>query len=144
MTIYFELEQNPKGTAQMKGTAFQGGRIHHYEKKEVRELRNLYHHKIFTALYKHKTLSPKYEGAVSLSVVFNYAIKDKKKWGHPKTSRPDCDNIVKLLLDVMTDLQFWNDDAQVAKLEVRKLYAEKPSIWICVDEYETFGTEAVT
>ena len=36
MTIYFELEENPKGTAQMKGTSFQGGRIHHYEKKEVK------------------------------------------------------------------------------------------------------------
>ena len=30
MVIYFELEENPKGTAQMKGTAYQGGRIHHY------------------------------------------------------------------------------------------------------------------
>ena len=38
MTIYFELEENPKGTAQMKGTAYQGGRIHHYEKKEVKQL----------------------------------------------------------------------------------------------------------
>ena len=144
MTIYFELEENPKGTAQMKGTAYQGGRIHHYEKKEVRQLRELYHHKIFKYFYTTKQNIPHFDGAVRFSAIFNYSIKDKKKWGLPKISRPDADNIVKLLLDVCSDLNMWDDDAQVTCLEVRKFYAEKPSICIEVMPYEVIKTEVKT
>lgn len=42
----------------------------------------------------------------------------------PKTTRPDCDNMVKLLLDVMTALRFWNDDAQVTSLTLIKRWSE--------------------
>ena len=136
MTIYFELEENPKGTAQMKGTAYQGGRIHHYEKKEVRQLRELYHHEISKFFKNTKQSVPHLDGAVRFSAIFNYSIKDKKKWGLPKTSRPDADNIVKLLLDVCSDLNMWDDDAQVTCLEVRKFYAEKPSICVEVTPYD--------
>ena len=139
MTIYFELEENPKGTAQMKGTSFQGGRIHHYEKKEVKFTRNMYHLKIISAAGGLAKL-PHFNRAVSCSVTFFYSIKQRKKWGLPKTSKPDCDNMVKLLLDVMTDLQIWNDDATVAHLEVSKFYAEKPAILIVVEPMEGGGT----
>lgn len=143
MVINIILEENPKGTAQMKGTAYQGGRIHHYEKKEVRQLRELYHHKIFKYFHTTKQDIPHLDGAVRFSAIFNYSVKDKKKWGLPKTSRPDSDNIVKLLLDVCSDLNMWDDDAQVACLEVRKFYAEKPSICIAVMPYE-ISTEVKT
>lgn len=143
MVINIILEENPKGTAQMKGTAYQGGRIHHYEKKEVRQLRELYHHKIFKYFHTTKQDIPHLDGAVRFSAIFNYSVKDKKKWGLPKTSRPDSDNIVKLLLDVCSDLNMWDDDAQVACLEVRKFYAEKPSICIVVMPYE-ISTEVKT
>jgi Holliday junction resolvase RusA-like endonuclease len=53
----------------------------------------------------------------------------------PKDTRPDCDNIVKLLQDVLTDLEFWNDDGQIAMLQVCKFYAEKPSVIIDVEPY---------
>lgn len=135
MKIYFELEENPRGTAQQKGTAFQGGRIHHYEKKEVRALRQLYHHKIFKELYTHDVPPPQFEGPVKLTIIFNYAIKNKKKWGTPKTSRPDVDNSCKLLIDVMTDLRFWSDDSQVSCLKACKFYAERPSIYLEVEPY---------
>lgn len=144
MTIYFELEENPKGTAQQKGVAYQGGRIHHYEKKEVRQMREIYHHKIFKVLYTNKVTAPNYQGPVSLKVIFNFSIKQRNKWGQPKTSAPDVDNLVKLLIDAMSDLNFWRNDSQVAKLEVRKFYAEKPSIYIEVDDYGIIRTEAVT
>ena len=143
MVIHIILEENPKGTAQMKGTAYQGGRIHHYEKKEVRQLRELYHHKIFKYFHTTKQDIPHLDGAVRFSAIFNYSVKDKKKWGLPKTSRPDSDNIVKLLLDVCSDLNMWDDDAQVACLEVRKFYAENPSICIEVMPYE-ISTEVKT
>lgn len=48
--------------------------------------------------------------------------------------------MVKLLLDVMTDLQIWNDDSQVAHLEVSKYFAEKPAILIVAEPMEGGGT----
>lgn len=39
------------------------------------------------------------------------------------TSRPDCDNICKLVCDALNNVA-WHDDAQVARVEVVKLYAE--------------------
>lgn len=139
MKVFFELEDNPKGTAQMKGTSFQGGRIHHYEKKEVKFTRNMYHLKIVSAMGGLAKI-PHFDGAVSCSVTFFYSIKQRKKWGQPKTSKPDCDNMVKLLLDVMTDIHIWNDDSQVAHLEVSKFYAEKPAILIVAEPMEGGGT----
>lgn len=140
MRIFFELPENPKGTAQMKGTSFQGGKIHHYEKKEIRELRALYHHEIFKFFYTNKMQVPHFDGAVYFSVTFTYSIKDKKRWGQPKTSRPDADNIVKLLLDVCTDLEMWPDDAVVADLHVRKLWGDKPSVRITIEPLEVIKT----
>ena len=133
MRIRIDLEENPKGTHQQKGVSVQGGRPHFYEKGNIRALRQTYHHKIFKYLYERKIHIEKLSGPVKVSILFNFSIKDKKKWGLPKDTRPDADNLAKLLLDVMSD--FWFDDAQVACLEVRKFYAEKSSVIIDVEPY---------
>lgn len=39
------------------------------------------------------------------------------------TAKPDADNAAKAVLDALTQLGAWSDDAQVADLRVRKLYA---------------------
>ena len=135
MRIRIDLESNPSGTAQQKGTSVQHGRVHHYEKANVRALRQLYHHKIFKFLHENRIHVQRIDGPVRLSVLFNFSIKQKSKWGMPKDTRPDCDNIVKLLQDVLTDLEFWNDDGQIAMLQVCKFYAEKPSVIIDVEPY---------
>ncbi len=46
--------------------------------------------------------------------------------------RPDVDNSVKLILDVLTRLGFWHDDAQVDELRLTKRYGSEPriTIWI--------------
>jgi Holliday junction resolvase RusA-like endonuclease len=38
------------------------------------------------------------------------------------TGRPDADNCAKAIMDALTNLGIWHDDAQVAKLRVRKEY----------------------
>ena len=63
-------------------------------------------------------------------MTFFYEIKAKKRWGQWKTSKPDCDNAVKLLQDVMTKMGFWKDDSQIARLMVKKVLAERPGILI--------------
>ena len=128
MTIYLELEKNPTGTSQQKGERVVGNRIHHFEKKTVRSQRQIYRNAILEDLDGIDT--PHYDGPVFLDVTFYFAIKDKKRWGQWKTSRADCDNLVKLLQDAMSDIGFWDDDAQIANLHVRKKFDSKPGILI--------------
>lgn len=50
-----------------------------------------------------------------------------------QTGKPDVDNLAKPVLDVLTQMNFWEDDAQVYELLVVKHYDSEPhttvSIW---------------
>lgn len=54
--------------------------------------------------------------------------------GEYRITKPDTDNLVKLLKDVMTDLHFWQDDAQVASEIIEKFWAEIPGLYVVVEE----------
>lgn len=54
--------------------------------------------------------------------------------GEYKTSRPDTDNLQKLLKDCMTLVGFWDDDALVASELVEKFWAEIPGIYIRIEK----------
>ena len=107
MTLYLELEENPKGTSQQTGQRMTANGIHHYIRKNVRTQADIYRYAILEALREADREVPCYEDAVFLNVTFFYEIKAKKRWGQWKTSKPDCDNAVKLLQDVMTKMGFW-------------------------------------
>ena len=38
------------------------------------------------------------------------------------SKKPDIDNLLKLVMDVLKSLNYYNDDSQVAMIEVRKMY----------------------
>lgn len=128
MTLYLDLEQNPIGTAQQKGEMVRGGRIHHYTKKKVATQMAIYENAIREALDGREP--PMFEDAVYLDITFYYSIKSKKRWGQWKTSKPDLDNSVKSLQDVMTRMGFWKDDSQIALLKLKKRLSEHPGILI--------------
>lgn len=130
INLFLNIDENPKGTAQMKGEMVRGGRIHHYEKANVARQRAIYRREILAELEAKDIEIPCYEGPVVLKVIFNYAIKDAKRWGQWKTSRPDLDNSVKLLQDVLTELGFFKDDSQIAKLVLEKRFSAHPLIEI--------------
>ncbi len=46
--------------------------------------------------------------------------------------RPDCDNLAKFTLDVLTGIVF-DDDCQIVELAIRKIYAEKPKTLIHIE-----------
>jgi Holliday junction resolvase RusA-like endonuclease len=50
--------------------------------------------------------------------------------GSHHESRPDLDNLVKLTMDVLTRLQWWEDDSQVSSLSARKVYGDVPGVWV--------------
>lgn len=45
----------------------------------------------------------------------------------PHTAKPDADNLAKAVLDVLTQIGFWRDDAVVTTLVVSKTYVRKDS-----------------
>lgn len=58
----------------------------------------------------------------------------RHKNGQYRTSRPDTDNLQKLLKDCMTLVGFWDDDALVASELVEKFWAEIPGIYIRIEK----------
>lgn len=59
------------------------------------------------------------------------SLKDNAPTWH--TGKPDSDNLAKAVLDVLTQIGMWADDAAVCKLEVGKVYGEKPGCNVKID-----------
>ncbi len=73
---------------------------------------------------------------VSLDVTVEYLVpKSRSKWEQAalywKTSKPDLDNLAKLVKDALTTVVF-EDDSQIAELSARKVYGVKPQTVIRV------------
>ena len=81
-------------------------------------------------------------GPLKLSVSWRfYSLKHPE--GSWRSTKPDLDNLQKLLKDVMTDLGFWKDDSQVCIEQVEKMWSEKyPGIVIEIESLEV--TDAKT
>ena len=60
----------------------------------------------------------------------------KHQDGEYRTSKPDTDNLQKLLKDCMTTARFWKDDALVCREIVEKFWADRPGIYIRIAELE--------
>lgn len=58
----------------------------------------------------------------------------RHKDGEYRITKPDTDNLQKLLKDCMTMCGFWEDDALVASEIVEKFWAEVPGIYIRIEE----------
>lgn len=132
INLFFE-EGLPRATAQQKGEAVRYTRsgqayIQHYKKEKVKALHNEF-------AYRLKRYAPPVpsEDPIRLIVFLGFDVKEKQLWGKYKTTRPDGDNYIKELKDVMTEIGFWKDDAQVVDERIVRTYAEKGSITIQVE-----------
>ena len=116
----------PTVTHQMKGIRWETKKF--FERPEVADARAK-----FTAhLGAHRPAAP-LSGPVRLTTRWIFPLKGKHFDGEYKISRPDTDNSLKLLKDVMTALDFWTDDAQVASELTEKFWGETPGIFIRVE-----------
>lgn len=124
----------PRVTGQMKGINFEECRV--YTKPQVLEAEALF----AWHLKRHVPKEP-LKGALRLAVTFFFGYSGKSHGdGEWKTTRPDTDNLIKVLKDTMTKLRFWNDDAQVAEETVRKQWSKiKPGIAIEIAQLGTKG-----
>lgn len=119
----------PTITHQEKKVHLVNGRPRFYEPDELKAARQ----KLTAYLGQHVPEEP-YQGGIQLIVKWCFQTKGRHKDGGYRITKPDTDNLQKLLKDCMTSVGFWSDDAQVASEIVEKFWAEIPGIYIRVTE----------
>ena len=124
----FFLKLNPPTvTAQEHKVRLVRGRPVFYDTPRLKEARSTFE----SLLLPHRPAKP-LEGPVALYVEWRFVTRSHKE-GAYRVTRPDTDNLQKLLKDCMTRTGFWNDDAQVCHEEVVKRWSkETPGIAIKV------------
>ena len=80
-------------------------------------------------LKQYKPSEP-FDVPVRLYLWFAFDVKDKKKWGKHRPTKPDVDNIAKTFIDSMVKVGFFEDDAIVSDLRIIKTYAEEASVMV--------------
>lgn len=136
--MHFKLKMiPPTATAQQKGERVVGGYIHHYKKKNVARAEAI----LRDALLPYIPKEPITDQPIRLNVLwmFPYPKSAKKHWpgcDRNKITRPDTDNLNKLLKDVMTDMGFWKDDALISLEQIWKVYSDEPGICISITTME--------
>lgn len=84
-----------------------------------------------------------FEGNVAVTIVASFEVPksvSKKKreqmlepGGIRPTKKPDLDNIAKIICDSLNGIAY-HDDSQVVDLTVRKYYAEKPEVYVRIED----------
>lgn len=129
---FFVVMKPPTSTAQMKKVKVVKGKPIFYDPPAVKEARNL----LLAHLNLHKPKTPM-KGAVSLRAMWLFPKGTKHKNGEWRITKPDTDNLQKLLKDCMTKCGYWEDDAQVVREIAEKRWSDEPcGIYIEVEEME--------
>lgn len=117
----------PKGQPRVKAYA-RGGRAGVYDPGTADAWKN----SVAMAATAAGLSGREFVGGVDLSIAFAFPrpkahfgrggwLKGSAPWLH--TSRPDADNLLKAVMDALTDVRVWRDDAQVHGVCVSKRYA---------------------
>ena len=129
---FFIAIDPPTSTAQMKQVRVVKGKPVFYDPPAVKAARNM----LTAHLAIHKPDKPM-TGPVSLRVLWLFPKGKSHKNGEWRITKPDTDNLQKLLKDCMTRCGFWKDDAQVVSEAVEKRWADDPcGLYIEVNELE--------
>ena len=129
MVQFFLAMVPPTATHQEKQVRVIKGKPVFYEPAALKAARA----QLMGRLDKYKPAEP-LDGALQLVCKWCFPLDKggRHRDGEYKTSKPDTDNLQKLLKDVMTALRFWEDDAQVCEEYAGKYGAEQPGIYVRV------------
>lgn len=125
----------PTATAQEKQVTIRNGKPVFYEPARLKQAKR----ELISWLAPHAPQSPM-TGAVYLEVHWYFPCGKTHLDGSWRTTRPDTDNLEKMLKDCMTKTGFWHDDAQVVYEKVEKKWSSLPGIKIRAEIVEN-GTE---
>ena len=130
MKQFFMAMIPPTVTAQEHKVMMRNGKPVFYDPPKVTNAKT----KLIAHLARYKPPEP-YSSAVCLTVKWLFP-KGRHKNGEYRITKPDTDNLQKLLKDCMTKCGFWKDDALVASEHVEKFWADVPGIYIRIEELE--------
>ena len=119
----------PTCTHQDKQVSVVNGKPVFYDPPQIKAARS----KLTAMLAKHRPERPIKGKGVRLIVKWLFP-KGRHQDGEYRITKPDTDNLQKLLKDCMTEGGFWKDDAQVCSEISEKFWAAIPGIWIRVEE----------
>jgi len=128
MTEFFMPMDPPTCTAQEHKVAVVNGKPVFYDPPELNQAKL----KISAHLAKYKP-EDKYKSAVELVTKWCFP-RGNRKDGEYRVTKPDTDNLQKMLKDCMTKVGFWQDDALVCREITEKFWAEIPGIYIRIRE----------
>ena len=128
-TSFFLPMIPPTVTHQEKDIAVRNGKPVVYEPAELKAARS----KLMSHLAGQKPGAP-FRGPIRLMVKWLFPMGENHNDGEWKTTKPDTDNLDKLLKDCMTKVGFWKDDAEVCSEIIEKFWAVHPGIYIVVEE----------
>lgn len=118
----FLLMNPPTVTAQERKVALVRNKPVFYKPENVKKAKA----ELIKHLLPFKPAKP-FEGPIELDVVWLFPKGKSHKAGEWRIIKPDTDNLEKMLKDCMTEVGFWNDDAQVVKETVQKKWADEPT-----------------
>lgn len=126
-TEFFMAMEPPTKTHQEKQVRVVNGKPVFYEPAELKAVRG----KLRAHLSRHIP-DDKYVDVVRLTTKWCFPCGEHGN-GEYRATKPDTDNLQKMLKDVMTDLGYWQDDALVASEITEKFWAEIPGIYIRIE-----------
>lgn len=126
----------PTVTAQEQKTGVRNGKPYRYDPPELKAARV----KLRDAVARFRPETP-ISGPVSLLVTWYFPANGRHRNREPKITRPDTDNLQKLLKDVMTEAGFWKDDAQVYEEYIKKLWGLVPGLYIVIQTEDDLDNE---
>lgn len=129
MTQFFMTMIPPTVTAQEHKVTIKNGKPVFYDIPEIKDARC----KLISYLSQHKPETP-YSVGVRLIVKWLFPTKGQHKNGEYRITRPDTDNLQKLIKDCMTKCGYWTDDSLVASEITEKFWSDVPGIFIRIEE----------
>jgi len=121
MKIFLLLDP-PTITAQQNKVTLVNKKPVFYKPEKLKQARST----IIKHLIPFKPSKP-IEGPIKLQVIWRFPKGKKHKHLEWRVTRPDTDNLEKMLKDCMTEVGFWIDDAQVVVEHVEKLWSDDPT-----------------
>ena len=129
--FFIPLRRIPTVTQQEHKVTVRGGKPHFYEPAELKAARQLFR----DHLCRYRPNKP-LQGPVYLETSWMFPAGTRHHNGEWKCTKPDTDNLVKMLKDEMTRLGFWKDDSQVAAEVIQKRWSDQSGLLIILDELD--------
>lgn len=129
--IQFFIPMKPPTVTQQKKriSKSKSGKLCFYDTPELKSARSKLTDSLAKFVPEHK-----FETPVRLCVKWCFPITRGHRDGEYKSSKPDTDNLQKMLKDIMTALGFWTDDALVCSEIIEKFYAKMPGLFVMIEE----------